>query len=218
MSLSKEWNWSIVQDPMWLQPSEESYYLAQRWRDAGYRTFLDFGCGLGRHAIFFARKGFSVSAFDLSSDGVAHLHTWAAQEKLNIDTRVADMLNLPYADNTFDCLLAYHVISHTDTAGMRKVIAEIGRVLRPHGEFYVTLCSKETWSFSQAGFPKVDDNTVLKTCDGPEQGIPHFYAGLDDILGMFRQFNLRGIRHVDDCSPNGLKHSSKHYFVLGQKP
>ena len=39
-------------------------------------------------------------------------------------------------------------------------VSELKRVLRSGGEFYITLCSKKMWSFKEAVFPMVDENTV----------------------------------------------------------
>jgi ubiquinone/menaquinone biosynthesis C-methylase UbiE len=103
---------------------------------------------------------------DLSPEGVQSTSKWALEEGLHVDVRQGDMLSLPYEEASFDCLFAYHVISHTDTPGVKKIISEIQRVVKPGGEIYVTLCSKETWSYKDAGFPILDENTVLKT-DGP---------------------------------------------------
>jgi SAM-dependent methyltransferase len=216
ITASKAWDWERGREPVWLTPSEESHWLAARWKDAGYRGLLDLGCGLGRHSIFFARHGFRVDAMDLSPEGVRNLDDWKAREGLDIRTHVGDMLRLPYADGAFDCVFAYHVISHTDTAGFRRVLGEIDRVLRPGGEFYVTLCSKETWSFSQAGFPRIDENSVLKT-EGAEKDVPHFYVSLDDVIALFGRFDILKIRHIDDCWYAGKKHTSKHFFILGKK-
>jgi len=43
------------------------------------------------------------------------------------------MIDLPYADNSFDSVFACHVISHTDTEGTKKIISEIEHVLKPGG-------------------------------------------------------------------------------------
>jgi len=216
MTISKEWEWSMENNPIWLYPSEESYFLANRWKEAGFNKILDYGCGLGRHSIFFAKKGFDVSAFDLSSYGIEHLKDWARNENLDINAEVADMLQLPYSDDTFDCVFAYHVISHTDTKGMETIVKELKRILKKGGEFYITLCSKETWSYKEANFPKIDENTIVKMDDGPEKGIPHYYVTLDDILSLFKDFSILNVRHVDDCYFDGNKRNSKHYFVLGR--
>ncbi len=114
-------------------------------------------------------------------------------------------------------LYFYHVVSHTDTKGMRKILEEINRVLKPGGEVYLMLCSKETWSFKGAGYPKLDENTVVKTEEGSEKGVPHFYVDLDDILELFHNFEIERIRHTDDCYFNGQKQNSKHYFILAKK-
>jgi len=213
MTNSKAWNWKEEKNSYWLKPSEESYYIVNRWKEKNYKDILDFGCGLGRHSIFFAKNGFNVSAFDLSIDAINNLNLLAQNENLNINTTVADMIDLPYKENSFDAIFAYHVISHTDTIGIKKIVSEIKRVLKSNGEIYLTLCSKETWSFKDAGYPKVDENTIIKTDEGPEKGIPHFYVTASDILNLFSDFEIINIRHIDDCYFNGKLQNSKHYFI-----
>ena len=109
MAVSKAWDWGQGAAPIWLTPSEESYCCAQKWKEQGVRSVLDFGCGLGRHAVYFAKQGFAVSAFDLSEEAVDHLKKWAEAENLSIDACVADMMRLPYPDNRFDAAYLYHV-------------------------------------------------------------------------------------------------------------
>lgn len=213
MSISKAWDWEKENCPVWLSPSEENYYVSQQWKTKNIKSVLDFGCGLGRHSVFFSKEGFKVSAFDLSEEATAHLIEWAEKENLSIDVTNADMIALPYEDNSFDALFAYHVISHTDSVGIKKIIDEITRVLKIGGEIFITLCSKETWSYKEAGYPRLDDNTVVKTDDGPEKGVPHFYVTMDDILDLFKSFDIERIRHVDDCYFSGRKQNSKHYFI-----
>lgn len=97
MTDSKAWNWIEETSKIWLTPSEDSYFISNRWKEKGFSDLLDFGCGLGRHSIFFAKEGFNVSAFDLSKEGINHLKQWAEDENLIINSAVADMLKLPYA-------------------------------------------------------------------------------------------------------------------------
>lgn len=217
MSISKAWDWKKENNPIWLTPSEESYYLASRWKQADFHKILDFGCGLGRHSVYFAKEGFDVTAFDLSPEAVENLKKWSEREKLPIDVRAADMLELPYADHSFDCLFAYHVISHTDTKGIQIILKEIRRVLKKDGEFYLTLCSKETWAYKEADFPRLDENTVIKTDGTAENNVPHFCVSLDDIFELFKEFTILKIRHVDDCYFDGRRHNSKHYYILGKR-
>ena len=142
MAEHKAWNWDKVDPDSWNEPAPIAYYLAARWKTKGLERLFDLGCGLGRHSLFFAREGFSVDAFDLSASVLEPLRAEAADKKLNISVRTGDMISLPYKDDSFDCLFAYHVISHTDTAGIKKILSEIKRTVKSGGELYVTLCSK----------------------------------------------------------------------------
>lgn len=210
---SKAWDWEAVTDEFWLEPCEESYYYAKRWLSQGKKSLLDLGCGLGRHAIMFAKKGFKVTAVDLSDYAVDHLLKWQDNEGLNVMTKKSDMNHLPFHDQAFDCVWAYHVISHTDTQGFLNTLNEIKRVLKPNGEIYLSLCSKSSDAFSSGRFPKVDDQTILKTEGQGEKEVPHYYVDMDDIIHHFKDFNIRHIRHVDDCFYNGAPNNSMHYFI-----
>ncbi len=55
---------------------------------------------------------------------------------------------------------------------------------------------------------------MVKTEEGPEKGIPHFYVTLDDIISMINNYEIERIRHTDDCYFAGRKQNSKHYFIL----
>ena len=126
------------------------------------------------------------------------------------------MLNLPYGDDSFDCIYCRNVISHTDTAGMRKIVLELKRVLRKGGECYLTLGSKQTWGFQQ-DWPVVDENTKIRVEDGPENGIPHFYADYDLIIDLFRDFEIVKVFQVEEFITKERTTSSYHYHVLIRK-
>lgn len=216
MIKSKSWNWEIVKDSQeeyWKNPSEESYYLVNRWLSQNKKTFLDLGCGLGRHCILFGKNNFNIYAFDLSENAVEKTKNWMLEEGLKADYKIGDMLDLPYNNNTFDCILCRNVISHTDTEGMKKIIEELYRVLKTDGECYLTLGSKNTWGFKQ-DWPVVDENTKIRIEDGPENGIPHFYADYELIKELFKQFQIESITQVETFFGDN---SSWHYHVLIKK-
>lgn len=221
MIKSKAWDWKILDsnaEKIWLEPSIESYYLLNRWKMQGKQVFLDLGCGLGRHTILFAKYGFNTKAFDLSEDAINKTKKYAEQENLNIDLKIGDMLNLPYADESIDCILCRNVISHTDTEGMKKIVLELKRVLKHDGECYLTLGSKETWGFKQTDWPLVDENTKIRMDEGPEKGIPHFYADYNLIMELFKDFSIETIYQLEDFYNNNDKvYSSYHYHVLIRK-
>ena len=73
MIKSKERNWNVVNGKFkdtWLEPSIESYYLVNRWKNQNKKQFLDLGCGLGRHTILFGKNEFDTYSFDLSKEAI----------------------------------------------------------------------------------------------------------------------------------------------------
>jgi SAM-dependent methyltransferase len=214
---SKAWDWKRSASERWSIPSEISYYLVHRWKSRGYTDFLDLGCGPGRHSLQFAEAGFTVFSMDLSEDAVASLADRARASGAKLKASCGDMRRLPYGDASMDCLLAYHVVSHTDTRGIREVIGELRRVLRPGGEFYLTLCSKKAWSYEEAGFERADENTVIKREDGPEDGVPHFFVDEAGIADLFKDLRIMSLQHVQDLVVDGSPYRSWHYFLLGAR-
>ena len=217
MVQSKGWDWEKVNKTEYsvhLRPTEYGYYLAHKWKEAGYMTVLDLGTGLGRHAICFAGNGLKVSAMDTSEYGIQHLQSWADNEGLNIEAKVGDMMSLPYPDQAFDCVFAYHVISHSDWAGIQQIIREIERVLKPNGEVFLSFSSKETTDFIEAVRPKVDDNTMLCQ-DGPDIGAsPICYVDLSDILHLLSRFKVHSVKHTEYCSLDvANKRRNMYYYV-----
>lgn len=218
---SKGWNWNIVQgdsQTIWKEPSVESFYYLNRWKDLGFKDYLDLGCGLGRHTVLFARNGFNTNCFDIEQSAIDSTTKWCSDEGFKVTGKVGDMLNLPYEDESFDCIFCRNVISHTDTEGVKKAIAEIRRVLRKGGECYFTLASKSTFGFSKTDWPLIDKNTKICKTEGPEYNVPHYFADLDDVKELVSDFTLIDVYHVESFWMSfGHGNSSFHYHILVRK-
>ena len=219
MIQSKPWNWQISNSPYWQEAASEVYPLIYRWKNQNLKKFLDLGCGVGRHALLFAANEFIVTASDLSADGIAKLNESANKANLKIATTIADMISLPYADNSFDCLIAYHAIYHTDDEGIKKVISEIKRILTKNGEAFITFNSQKNSAFLDLKNKHLSDNTIVKMV-GHEAGIPHYYAQRSDIKALLKDFEIIELNHKEEygryetISPDYI---SAHYFILVKK-
>ncbi|MBR6034172.1 MAG: class I SAM-dependent methyltransferase [Clostridia bacterium] len=218
---SKGWNWEIVKDEreeFWKKPSMESYYLLNRWKSQDKKSFLDLGCGLGRHSVLFGKNGFDVSCFDISQDAINRTKQWAESENLYFDYKVGDMLELPYNNEQFDCILCRNVISHTDTEGMKQIVKQLDKVMKHGGECYLTLGSKDTWGFKHEDWPLVDENTRLRMEEGPEYKVPHFYADYNLVKELFSNFNIINVhQEIEYFAKENKVTESYHYHVLIQK-
>lgn len=211
---AKEWDWKQVEDEqIWLEPSPRSIYLLNRWKKLNKETFLDLGCGLGRHSLLFASNGFNVKAMDLSEESVRRVKELFKEKGLNIDVKQGDMHHIPFEDKSIDCLLAYHVLTHTNLEGIKIISSELYRILSKSGEAYFDLCSIDGWIATKSNYPKIDNQTFVVNKEGPEFGIPHLCVNLDDILSIFSQFKIYKVEHSDICYEKDSKQDHKHYWI-----
>lgn len=92
---------------------------------------LDAGTGTGRGAEQLARRGANVYAVDLGYDLVE-----IARMRSNPHVAQASVLQLPFADNTFDVVLSTEVIEHTPDP--LASVLEMVRVLKPGGHLVLS--------------------------------------------------------------------------------
>ncbi len=69
---------------------------------------LDIGCGEGKDAVYMAQKGYEVSAFDLTENGIRKTIALAENRGVKINAYVDDI-------NTFDTDEQYDIIYSTGT-------------------------------------------------------------------------------------------------------
>jgi SAM-dependent methyltransferase len=97
---------------------------------------LEVGCGDGsiwRENLARIPQGWRLTLTDLSKAMVAEART-ALGERASY--AVADVQALPFADDSFDAVVANHTLFHVDDRP--RAFAEITRVLRPGGTFRAT--------------------------------------------------------------------------------
>jgi SAM-dependent methyltransferase len=118
-----------------------------RLRVAPGDRLLDLGSGGGRHAYEAMRRGASVVAVDADAvamkDAAAVVAAMKTEDPATADSGgagsvlVGDALSLPFADSTFDRIIAAEVLEHI--APDRTALRELVRVLRPGGTLAVTV-------------------------------------------------------------------------------
>jgi cyclopropane fatty-acyl-phospholipid synthase-like methyltransferase len=98
--------------------------------DLAGRALLDYGCGMGEEAVYFAKLGARVTAIDISEVGVATLRRRAAHHQLAI--RALEMRCDPtrFAAGSFDRIHGMGILHHI---GIDTALAEVWRLLRPGG-------------------------------------------------------------------------------------
>jgi SAM-dependent methyltransferase len=124
----RKWGAELVE--FGLSPCEEKF-VAAHFRP-GARV-LDVGCGGGREAFPLAAAGFDVTAVDYTAEFVAACRAGAAARALTVAVQQADVLSLPFADESFDhVMMVGQLLGHVRPRENRlRALREIRRVMRP---------------------------------------------------------------------------------------
>jgi len=199
----------------WLAPEPDVVALATGLAGRGGPVrALDLGCGVGRHALLFARLGFDTSAVDLAEAGVAEVRRAAGEEGLEIDARIAPMTALPFADGTFDYVLSFNVVYHGAPEVVRAAIAEIRRVLKAGGLFQGTMLSRRNGAYGVG--TAVAPDTFVRDDDpegaGGDKAHPHFYCDAAGLVALYEGFELLSLRDELHRKPG-----SWHWHMVAER-
>jgi len=142
---------------------------------------LELGCGNGKTLAAMLRRPWRVAALDLSPLAVRFGGEIAASLQgapSQADLLVADVASLPFQDDTFDAVFAFHVLGHLLVRDRRRAAAEAARVLKGGGRLF----------FLEFG---VDDMRAGKGVEVEPMtfkrggGVTTHYFSEGEVLGLF---------------------------------
>ena len=147
---------------------EKLQYLPRLVDFAGFRgrRVLEVGCGIGTDLVRFARGGALVTGIDLSETaiGLARTNVNLHAVPNDVDLRVANGEDLPFADESFDVVYAHGVVQYT--ADAPRLVAECRRVLRSGGKAIFMVYNRISWLNALSKVMRVEleheDAPVLK--------------------------------------------------------
>ena len=114
---------------------------------------LDIGAGAGEYSLYFARKGYEVSALELADANIA-----AFKNKLTPEDRVdlvqGNAMELSrYADKSYDIVLLFGPLYHLQNdADKQKCICETKRVCKDDGKIFFTFISNDFVFLTEFGY------------------------------------------------------------------
>jgi len=126
---------------------------------------LDLCCGVGRHSLELARRGFQVTAVDRTASYLAEARGRASKEGLEIEFVQEDMRTFVRPE-AFDAVINYftsfgYFESEDDD---RRVVENAHSSLRPGGALLIDMMGKEILAriFSERGWREEDDMLILE--------------------------------------------------------
>jgi len=120
---------------------EPNLYLKEQLEKLKPGRILFPAEGEGRNAVFAARLGWSVSAFDISQEGKKKALRLASAHQVHIDYQLGELQNLPYEPEQFDAMgLIY---AHFPAGIKSSYHRQLDRYLRTGGTVIFEAFSKK---------------------------------------------------------------------------
>ena len=137
---------------------------------------LDAACGIGRHALECAQRGFSVTAYDVSKTLIEENSRKSREQNLEIDWMQANMTEFckpGFYDAVFNLFYSFGYSEHPETD--QQILHKFYQSLRPGGKIIMQLMGRELlekwlqpkyWSLEQDGTFILVEKQL-----NPEQGL-----------------------------------------------
>ena len=93
------------------KPSKMCYRILELMPPTRPLKVLDIGCGEGKNAVFFARNGYDVTAFDISNAGIEKTKQLADKSNVYVRAFKADILDFRL-DTSYDILFSSGVLHY----------------------------------------------------------------------------------------------------------
>ena len=97
---------------------------------------LDLACGLGGNALYMAKKGLTVSAWDFSSAAIDTLGHSALTDNLNICAEVRDITLDPPCAGSFDVIVVSYYLDRSITNFLINALKPGGLLILGAGEVF----------------------------------------------------------------------------------
>lgn len=112
-------------------------------RDIEGKEILDIGCGYGWCELNFLKRGAkNIVGAEIAEEDLLTIKKNIIDERVSVV--VASAIDLPFPDESFDTVVSWEVIEHIPKGTEEKMFAEVHRVLKKGGAFYL---STPHWSF-----------------------------------------------------------------------
>lgn len=176
--LAEIWNGRYASSA-YLYGEQPNHYLKEQLEKLPVGRILFAGEGEGRNAVYAAKRGWQVSAFDISWEGKRKALQLADKEDVHIDYHVGELDDLDYEEEKFDVIAL--IFTHFREEERVAIHKRLEDHLRPGGTLILEAFSRNhvqhQASNPNAGGPK--DPTMLYSLEDLRKDFPQL-----DVLEM----------------------------------
>ena len=120
-----------------LEPSKAAISTLKKFKEKKINKIVEFGAGLGRDTLFFAKNSINVIALDYSPAAIKIINKKVLEHNLSnfISTKIFDVRKkLPFKDNSIEACFSHMLYCMAlSTTELKYLNSEICRILKPGG-------------------------------------------------------------------------------------
>ncbi|MBQ8574862.1 MAG: methyltransferase domain-containing protein [Clostridia bacterium] len=186
-----------------LQPNSLCYEIMKLKPPVKPYRVLDIGCGEGKDAVFLARNGYSVTAFDVSVVGINKAKNLADNLGANVDFFNADIRDY-VPDTNYDIIFSSGVFHYIPLSSRGKIIKNLKKYTNLNGINVLNVFVKKP--FIEAP-PDSEDS---------EKKVEAWKSG--ELFSFYHNWLFhRNDEIIFDCNSNGFPHKHCMDILIAEK-
>lgn len=182
------------------------HYIEEYLQNDLNKKIIDIGAGTGAYSVYFANKGYQVTAIDLVSHNLEVLKNKSFKGK----TILANALDLSMiSDNSYDVTILfgpmYHLLSSSEK---EKALLEAKRVTKPQGVIFVSYYMNEyailTYGFIKGHILEAIENQEIDQTFHVKNKEDDLYSmvRLEDINDLNKKVKLQRLKILSSDGPS----------------
>lgn len=190
------------EDYYWgVRPSDMCFEVMKLLPPTRALRVLDIGCGEGKDAVFFAKNGYRVSAFDITMSGVDKAKRLADKHRVNVNFFRADIRDFRL-ENEFDIIFCSGVLHFIPGKLRREIFDNLQRFTAEGGIHAMNVFVKKPF------IPAAPDK---------DSRSHRWVSG--ELFGYYTDWLIhRCDEVVFDCSSGGAAHKHCMDIMIAGKP
>lgn len=182
------------------------------------KQMLDVGCGEGADSVFFARKGFAVTAIDRNNDQLKRFRRYRNDEKLSaIVIHHRDVVTYRYPRNRYDVIICLLVICCMKRSDVEKMLRPIKQSVKPGG--IIVMSSRNYLDPEMKGYVRTENMIEPNTFHTKEDCCKFLYfIEKNRLRDLFHDFEV--LYYREGFAPCKYGEHAKHgdsYIICRRK-
>lgn len=182
------------------EPNEACYQVLRLMPPTKHLRLLDVGCGEGKDAVFFARNGYNVSAFDISDADIEKTRRLAEQVGVQVNVFKADILDYRL-DTHYDIIFSSGVLHYIKPQYRKEIVDNYKQFTNESGLHVFNVFVNKPFI---APPPEKEPNAYK------------WYSG--ELLALYHDWLMKDSSEIIfDCNSSGIPHKHAMTTMITQK-